>query len=252
MVRFARLLVIAMVLTTGFTLLSPSVIGAGARTVTVWTVSNVADSTKSTMAFYEQQHPGVTIDLQMMGAQNAQYTEKLMTAIVAGTPPDLAYFVGQDSKEWAARGLLLDVTLFLAGVNFTPGDKAEVSLAGKMYAAPYYTTARGLFKRTDMFEAAGLNPRADPQTIEELDRLAIRLTEKTADGRFTRVGFVPWGSNWRTGAWMWAFGGEVVDASGIRPTFDTPNNIKTYEWIAEWGLRVNRLYNPVANSDTRG
>ena len=66
--------------------------------------------------------------------------------------------------------------------------------------------------------AAGLDPYAEAESLEELWAWNQALTEITGDGGYNRVGFIPWVGNWGVPAWMWTFGGTLLDETGLRPT----------------------------------
>ncbi|HET7558847.1 MAG TPA: extracellular solute-binding protein, partial [Limnochordia bacterium] len=146
---------------------------------------------------------------------------------------------GSTPREMAAKGLFLPVDDALRGLRFTPADVTEMTYKGKMYAAPFFTTTRGLLKRVDAFAESGLDANADPTSMAQLKAWSDKLTVRNSDGTYKRVGFIPWGTNWGAPGWMWSFGGELVDASGIHPTATDPNNVRAFEWLREWAQPFN-------------
>jgi len=206
-----------------------------AQDLTVWVQSDVRrEQFAAIIDWYKQENPSVSIDLQLISGGQAEFTEKLSLAIASGAPPDLTWLEGSTVIELAAQGLLADVTRALEGIRFTPSDTEEMTFQGKMYGVPYHTTSRGLLKRVDLFNEAGLDPTQDPASLDELWNWNQRLTVQNNDGSYSRVGIIPWGSNWGAPAWIWSFGGELLDESKTRPTATLPNNIRAFEWIQEW------------------
>lgn len=108
---------------------------------------------------------------------------------------------------------------------------------GRMWAVPYHTAARGLFKRIDLFEQAGLNPYVDPKTMEELYAWNQKLTRRNPDGTFAQAGLVPWVGNWGAPAWIWTFGGQLIEKQGTKviPTATYSKNVDAFAWLANWG-----------------
>jgi len=81
-----------------------------------------------------------------------------LLAIISGAPPDLMWLEGSGVIEFAYQGLLADLTDTLAGLNFVPADTQEMTYDGRIWAVPYHTTSRGLFKNVDYFHATISHP----------------------------------------------------------------------------------------------
>jgi multiple sugar transport system substrate-binding protein len=213
-----------------------------AETVTIW-VGDGDVRLKEYQAvadLFMKQNPGIKIELQLQSGNQTQVMQKLALAIVGGAPPDLSWVEGSAVIEFAAQGLLMDVTDTIKGLRYAPADTQEMTFNGRMYAVPYHTAARGLFKRVDFFENAGLNPNVDPKSLEQMYEWHQKLTDVTPDGRYNRVGMMPWVGNWGAPAWIWSFGGELVQINGskITVTANTPQNIAAFEWIQKWAQSV--------------
>lgn len=225
--RFALALVVCLI--GGLTL------SASAQTVVVWSQSDVRhEQFVEIVEWYKQENPGIDVTVELIPGGQDEFTEKLILAIASGAPPDLTWLEGSTVIELAAQGLLTDATRTLEGIRFTPADTEEMTFDGKMWAVPYHTTSRGLFKRTDLFQEAGLDHQANPADLDELWDWSQKLTDSNNDGTYDRVGFIPWGTNWGAPAWIWTFGGQLLDES-LRPTATHPNNIRAFEWLQEWG-----------------
>lgn len=213
-------------------------IPAMAETLTVW----VGDGTVRLAEYqvvadlFEKQNPGLKVDLQLQSGSQAQIMDKLMLAIAAGAPPDVTWFEGSAVIEFAAQGLLTEVTNAVRGLKFTPADVVEMTYAGKMWAVPYHTAVRGLFKNVDIFEEVGLNPNIDPVSLDEMYEWNKKMVKQNPDGSYSRAGMVPWVGNWGAPAWIWTFGGELIETVGdvIRPTATNPKNIEAFRWIRTW------------------
>lgn len=185
---------------------------------------------------FEAQNPGVKIDLVAQSGSQGQVMEKIVLAIISGAPPDLMWLEGSGVIEFAAQGLLADLTDALAGLTFVPADTQEMTYDGRMWAVPYHTAGRGLFKNIDHFEEIGMDPYADPVDMDDLYAWNLRFIRTDDAGNYTRVGMVPWVNNWGAPGWMWAFGGELLEIDGTNyiPTANAPKNVEAMEWIRQW------------------
>ena len=107
---------------------------------------------------------------------------KLMTAVAAGTGPDVYLVDRFTTAQRAVAGALTDLTPFIERAGWKPQDDflefaiEESTWAGKIYSLPFDTDTRGLYYRKADFREAGLDPDAPPATIEELDQVAAKLT----------------------------------------------------------------------------
>lgn len=222
----------------------------GAQTLTVWVGDGETrvNEYQVVARLFEEQNPGVKVELVNQAGNQTQVMEKIVLAIVSGAPPDLMWLEGSGVIEFAAQGLLMDLTDTLEGLNFAPSDTQEMTYDGRMWGVPYHTASRGLFKRVDFFEEAGLDPYVDPADLSELFSWNQKLTIAESDGTFTRAGYLPWVGNWGSPAWIWAFGGELLEIDGTtyRPTANTPESRAAFEWIRTWAQFYNNTVTPVA------
>lgn len=196
---------------------------------------------------FEEQHPGVSVEVVSQSGGQADVMQKLILAIVSGAAPDVMWLEGSGVIEFAAQGLLMDLTELLDGMRFTPSDTQEMMYNDKMWAVPYHTASRGLFKRLDLFAQAGMDAYPDPSSLDELQAWNQKLIRMDADRNYVQVGLVPWVGNWGAPAWIWTFGGQLLDIDGtrIRPTATLPANIEAFEWIRGWAQTYGNV-TPVA------
>ena len=161
---------------------------------------------------------------------------KLMTAVAAGTGPDVYLVDRFTTAQRAVAGALTDLTPFIERAGWKPQDDflefaiEESTWAGKIYSLPFDTDTRGLYYRKADFREAGLDPDAPPATIEELDQVAAKLTKRITDRRFERFGLIPWlGQGWHY-TWGWAFGGEFYDLAARKLTCNHPAIVESFAW----------------------
>ena len=159
------------------------------------------------MEQFEEQHPGVTVNLTELG-DIVFGDQKFLTAVAANTGPDVAIQNRHTFLQFAAKGLYLDVTpkfdeSGLAREDFTPVQLAESSWEGNIYGLPLNTDVRYLYWNTDAFEEVGLDPATPPTTWAELEDFAEKLNVKDSNDNFERIGFVPYLFG---NSWMWLYG----------------------------------------------
>lgn len=183
----------------------------GETTISVWGAQLGPDSIAGTLAVaqaFESRHPDVRVRMLGMGAGNMN-PQKLLTAIVGGSPPDLVYQARFNISDWASRGAFMSLDDFIARDRQQkdcprPEDYYEAAWREAVYDKHVYGIATGaddralywnkaLFRaKRDVLEARGLDWRRPPQTWSEMLRYSEALTEK---GK--RAGFIPnFGNSW--------------------------------------------------------
>ncbi|HLV79368.1 MAG TPA: extracellular solute-binding protein, partial [Chthonomonadaceae bacterium] len=178
---------------------------------------------------FEAEHPGVIV--HNVGASNM---EKLVRAIVAGAPPDLAYIydttaVGPLGANSAIRRLDADFARSgLRESDFLPGAIAQGRFKGHLYAMPVTRDSRALYWNRAIFREAGLDPDRPPRTLEETLTYAARLTRRRPDGTLQRIGMpMPGGPE----VVFALFGGAAIDGRTYRITADRPENVAALRWL---------------------
>lgn len=130
---------------------------------------------------YTEANPNVNIEITIL--ENAAFKQRLVTVMQANDPPDLFQsWGGAVLWNFADNGLVRNIAPELEGEwqdSFT--TQAALNLYGQngeFYGAPYSWGAVGMFYNKALFEQAGLDPEAPPQTWDEL--LAAVQTLKDA------------------------------------------------------------------------
>ncbi len=192
------------------------------------------------VAEFEEAHPEIDIELIRGGTlEGRSVTDRLISLIAAGTPPDLIEIERSQIVELAAKGVLQPIDRFVGAVDeeFIPAAMREVMYQGSTYGIPWGTDIRGLFWNQADFAAAGYDAETGPATIEEFDAMSARFSQMDGEGDFTHLGFIPWIGNWYATSWLYTFGGEVFDYASMQPMVNTPNHIRGFEWIQEYAVR---------------
>jgi multiple sugar transport system substrate-binding protein len=172
-----------------------------------------------------------------------QMSEKLLTSIAAGTPPETAEFDRFIVASWAAKSSLTDLTDRAAAAKVSSGQYypfswEEASYKGKLYAMPFDTDTRGLYYNLDVFKEVGLDPNKPPTTISQLDEYAAKLTKK--DGRkFVRWGYSPAFNQSFHFAVGLQYNGEFFDMAKGVCTANEPRIVEAFTWMKSYADKYN-------------
>ena len=172
--------------------------------------------------------------------------QKAMIAIAGGAPPDIIGLWNFNLPSFAESGALLP----LDDLASTAG------LGSDRYADAVWTMCRhedrlwgmistcgslALYMNLDAIEAAGVNLEREfdgyPRTIDELDRLSDRLTERDAEGKIQRTGYLHTEPGWWSWPYGYHFGGTLVDPITGDATALTQPNIDAYRWVRSYPER---------------
>jgi multiple sugar transport system permease protein len=189
---------------------------------------------------FEKAHPGVEIRMLSMnvGGMSAQ---KLMTAIVGNSPPDVILQGRHTIADWASRDTFMPLDDFIARDRNTPGGLkpeeyypiawAETLYKGKNYAIPNDVDDRILYYNKALFRKAGLDPNRPPRTWDELMEYAKKLTVMDSQGNFKQIGFMPnFGNSWLY-LYSWQNGGEFMSPDGRKCTMNNPESVESLKYM---------------------
>lgn len=219
-------------------------------TVTVWGLSYGPDSKglETVIRAFEAEHPRYRVRLLSFGAGRMN-PQKLMTAIVGRTPPDV---ITQDRftiADWASRGAFRPLDDLIARdrerdprtptpEQYYPAAWQEACYEGRVYGIPTTADNRALYWNRALFRrkaaelrAAGLDPDRPPRTWSELLAYSAVLTEFDAEGRLRVAGFLPnFGNAW---LYYYAFANEAsfLSPDGRRCTLDAPEVVEALEFM---------------------
>lgn len=200
-------------------------------TLTIWSAPTGVEekSFKRLCARFEREHPDIAI--HNVGGSNE---EKLIRAVVAGVPPDLAYIYGPSIVgPMAANHAVMTLDGYfrrdgLRETDFLPAAIAQGRYKGHLYAMPVTRDSRGFYWNKAVFRKAGLDPERPPATLESLEQLALRLTKRKPDGSLQRLGFLPPGDS---AVFFFVMGGRFYDERTGRLTLDCPENVAALKWL---------------------
>ncbi|QHT61068.1 ABC transporter substrate-binding protein [Paenibacillus lycopersici] len=192
---------------------------------------------------FEKKFPAIKVNMTFVESTgNTQASDKLLTAIGAYNPPDVALFDRFLIDSWAVKGALTDLTDYADASGISPGDYydaiwKEVLYDNKVYALPWGTDNRGMFYNKTLMKAAGLNPDKPPATIEELDAMAAKMFKRGLNGKYEQVGFIPWMNQGFLYTQGWNWGGQWEKNGKLVP--NDPQIVKALEWMTGYAKTYN-------------
>jgi len=162
--------------------------------------------------------------------------DKLAAAFAAGAPPDAFMNVSAQGLYYMSQGLTAPLDDVLADMRKVPGGIYENTMPqavfdGKVQALPIEIDISPMFVRKDLLAKVGLPM---PQTLDEL-RAAAKAILK-ADPTIQPFGLPVSSANDAEGQIrqiIWAHGGAMFSKDGKTVTFNSPEVIAAYQFIAD-------------------
>lgn len=202
---------------------------------------------KKIIAAFEEANPGVKVQVsvQPWGA----YWQQLQTKIVAGSAPDVFAVNGGWLQVFASKGVLLDITDLIYGdpasknlieSELFPEAVNTFKYHGKLYGLPRDFNTYVVFYNKTMFDEAGVPYPSLDWTWEDFLDIAKKLTKDVdGDGRLDQWGvIIPTNPDY----WMpfiWQNGGEILNADKTKSLFDSPQNVETFQFLADLILKYH-------------
>jgi multiple sugar transport system substrate-binding protein len=203
------------------------------------------DSIQKIVDNYNATNPAVPVELVPVVTTSTSDSSQLLTAVRAGTGPDIYFMNRYLMNGRAADGALEDITSVLTGLDPNIASKyldfawQEVLYRGKIYGLPFDTDTRAIYYNKTVLRDAGvdpavLDPANGPITLATMREIAFKVNQKDAQGHYTRVGFIPtYGQGWHY-TWGYVYGGKFVDLDAGKITATDPKNIAAFQWLKDW------------------
>ena len=206
--------------------------------LTYWTGWNGIDldkQTKDTIDPFNKSHDTIQVQIQTVFGQY----QKVLTAIAAGTPPDVvsAVWLSQLSAM-AVRDALLPLDDYFKSSNLKPDDFfpnywEQWHYGGKLWGLAITTSSSLYCYNESIVRESKLDPASPPKTTNDLDVWAEKMTVVESNGNLKRIGFRP------AGLWLWGhvFGANFYDENTKKITANEPKMIEALDWIASYGKK---------------
>jgi multiple sugar transport system substrate-binding protein len=203
-----------------------------------WEGAN-ADIMQELIERFNTQNPDILVEATFQ--PYADIMTLYQTAIVAETNPDIAALDLVLLPQLVETGAVAALDDFVANDAEVQVDDFYPMLAnfdiinGMRYALPVSTNNMQLIWNKDLFTKAGLDPEVPPTTWAEMQAMA----EQCQDADNGVVGFEYYtqptgeGITWQFQVWLWAAGGEFLNADNTAAAFNTPAGEKALAYVAD-------------------
>jgi len=190
--------------------------------------------------FNENNDQNIEIKMDIMPWDT--YFQKLPPAIATNTAPSFVLMGVEFIPEYVSSNSIqpLDDFWDVTGIDESDFVKNVLDMykyQGKYYMTPMQYNLQYLYWNKDLFKEAGLDPEKPPETWEQLGEYAVQLTDPTKN----QYGFGVTKDD-ALAPLIWGNGGEFWDIENQKSLLDSPENIKTYEWLQD--LVVNKEVSP--------
>lgn len=184
---------------------------------------------------WNEENPDIQVELVPLPAGDS-YNQKVLTAAAGNALPDIIRMDELFVPQFAAEGVLADVTDLATGeenpINFDDIYQNALDMGiydGRYYGYPDDYSWAVLAYRKDLFEAAGLDPAKPPKTWDEF----VEYAEKLTDADKGQYGFVIQPYDWWFFTWMWMNGGDVFNDDMTKCIINEPEAVEALQFYVD-------------------
>lgn len=186
---------------------------------------------------FEQRNPGIHVLVGTPGGQGDLDPQKLITAMVSHTPPDIIWFGRHNTGIWAPRKVFMciDDLVKRDGIrleDYYPGTIGECRWEGKTYALPWNVDCRVLYCNMKLLREHGFT--RPPESWDELETMSVAMTHYNApSARYDLLGFAPnYGNSWLY-LYGWQLGAKWISDDGRNALLTDPPVVNALQWMAK-------------------
>jgi multiple sugar transport system substrate-binding protein len=157
--------------------------------LSLWAAGREGEIVAKLISGFEASHPGIQVRVQQLPWISAH--EKLLTAVVGDSTPDVAQMGNTWIPEFATIGALSPLDTFVSASavvkqeDYFPGIWSTNFFDGHLRGVPWYVDTRILFYRRDLLLEAGFDH--PPQTWAEWLTMLRALQARAAEAKVDRV-----------------------------------------------------------------
>jgi len=199
-------------------------------TIEFWGLGREGEVVALMVPEFEKAHPGIHVEVQQIPWTAAH--EKLLTAHVGGSLPDVAQMGNTWIPEFHTVGALEDIGPYVARsrtirrADYFDGIWKTNIAGSTLYGVPWYVDTRVLFYRSDLLRDAGYDH--PPQTWSEWTAAMQAMKEKSGRKDFYPI-LLPT-NEWPQPVILALQNGATLVAADGRPMFLEPKFISAFEF----------------------
>ena len=158
-------------------------------TIRFWAMGREAEVVGELIDEFEQQNPGIRVDIQQIPWTAAH--EKLLTAFAADGLPDICQLGNTWIPEFAALGTLeplqpyVDASQVVEPDDYFPGIWDTNVIDGRLLGVPWYVDTRLVFYRKDLLAKAGF--ATPPTSWPEWERAMAAVKREVGPQRYASM-----------------------------------------------------------------
>jgi multiple sugar transport system substrate-binding protein len=222
--------------------------------VTAWVFPLTSDDKvafwDALMARFTQENPRVNPIIEILPWTGR--LEKMLSAVAAGVPPDIAYLNRDFVPRFADQGAIVPLDTVLTPEllrDFRKEVLDQNRYRGKLFNSPILLSLYIPFHNIDLAMQAGLDPNRLPVTWQEFEEWAAKMTRPGEQWGISH----PWSTETATGTmyiWIWQAGGRLIEEpDGKKALFNTPEAVDALEYVKRL---FDRGYIPEENKEGKG
>ena len=212
-------------------------------TYSYWGTPEEARDTQAILDKFNAENDHIFVEL--LAIPNEQYTTTLNSMAAGNQLPDCGIMNENGVLDFAADGLLADVSAMYEGATSMPLDSITFKADGVPVAYSGANEALFLYYNKDMFDAANLpypdarNPMSWDEFVETAKLLTLDANGKNAaDPDFDPNNIVQYGCNvdnwtWQLEVWALSNGGRWFSADGKECTINSPEVADSIQKVAD-------------------
>ncbi len=204
---------------------------------------------------FKQASPNITID-HLDIANGNDFYNSINTQGAAKQLPDVWYTRTFDVPVYASKNWTISLQDFVNAdakeVNvddFWPGEVAQMTWQGKLYALPYDFSNIGIYYNITAFKKAGVDLPPASWKWDDLAALAQKFAKKDDKGKYNAWGLLMYTWNWVAIGLMYGWGGKVFSDDLSSCVINSKENADCLKWFID--QRKKGMY-PEASATPEG
>ena len=235
-----KALVLSLLLLTLFVLVPAALTQDEPVTIEIWDFQqsdlNILEAQQAAIDAFQEANPNIVVNVTVFPIQ--EYRDRLLVAVQAGEPPDMATLDQIWMAEFAASGSIIPLDSYIeeSGVNpddFFPGAWSSNVWQDQTWGVPLNNDVwEEMYYNRDLFEAAGLDPDDPPNTWPELLEACRALTNPPDQYGIALMGsgeFITVTIN----SFIQSNGGSILTEDGSAPALNSPEAVEAVEYYRQ-------------------
>jgi multiple sugar transport system substrate-binding protein len=245
-IRFAAVMSFVLVLAAiaGSTAQARTESGSAQVSLTMWIMNNgpepVADMNRILAPF--ERSTGINVNVQLVG-WDVQY-QRITNAAISGEAPDVTQAGTTQVPYFAAlngfENLASRVNRIGGRKAYAGGIWATTQLAGKpgVWSVPWFTEARTIYYRKDVYKRAGVNPQTAFKTWASFRAALLKLRSvRSVNGKpimpFGQPGKTAWDLVHHIMPFVWGAGGSELTKNRRTSAIASPQAIRGVKYFSD-------------------